>query len=84
MSAFQAPPAPAEFIGWQVLGENRFELFNLTRAVEGHPVGSSVSRKTLEDLGYAVAPSPPEAKDIIEAEPALRPAVFPNPYLFAD
>ena len=51
--------APAIFIGVQrgYRGVPALELFNLLSPVGNHPVGSTVSRKTLEDHGYIV-PSP--------------------------
>ena len=49
------PRAPAYFIGWQpVPGGRPFALYNLTRAIPGHPAGSTVSRLTLEAAGYRV------------------------------
>lgn len=54
--------APAEFIGWQADADGgHFELFNLTRAIPGHPFGSTVSRQTLEEAGFDVPPSTPAA-----------------------
>lgn len=49
------PKAPAYFIGWQeVPGGRPFALYNLTRAIDGHPCGSTVSMLTLENAGYRV------------------------------
>jgi hypothetical protein len=60
---FHAPgllEAPARFAGWQdgmgVMPD--FELFVLTADIPGHPAGSTVSRRTLERLGYIVPPPP--------------------------
>lgn len=49
------PKAPAYFIGWQEVQDGRpFALYNLTRAIPGHPCGSTVSMLTLENAGYRV------------------------------
>lgn len=62
-------PAPVEFVGIQE-GLPAFEgrpatpsneLFNLTQDIPGHPVGSTLSRKTLESYGYDV-PKNPQAR----------------------
>lgn len=44
----------AQFIGIQegVGRQPAFELFNLLADIEGHPVGSTVSRATIEEAGY--------------------------------
>ena len=50
-----------EFIGIQHFGEQQFELFNLLdelpnpKAGFTHPVQSTVSRDTLERLGYTIS-----------------------------
>ena len=52
-----SPPrqAPASFLGEQErLSGPPLQLFNLTADVTGHPKGSTVSRETLERLGYVV------------------------------
>jgi len=51
--------APAVFIGVQEGAGNvaDVELYNLTEDVEGHPSGSTVSRQTLERLGFRVGSS---------------------------
>jgi hypothetical protein len=57
------PLAPARFIGIQDgfdLGPS-IELYNLTAPVGIHPVGSSVSRETLERHGFSVPPLKTEA-----------------------
>jgi hypothetical protein len=39
----------AEFLAWQDDGEGgRFQLWYLTKPIPGHPVGSTVSRQTLD------------------------------------
>ncbi len=53
----QSPLAPATYLGWQkTLNGAGFELYNLTADVEGHPKGSTVSARTLRDLGYRLPP----------------------------
>lgn len=53
------PVAPAQFYAMQpVPGRDPFEYWNLTGDVIGHPAGSTVSRRSLEDLGYYVPPRP--------------------------
>ena len=34
-----------------------FELFNLLEEVDGHPVGSTVSGRTIARLGYVIQPT---------------------------
>lgn len=48
------PLAPAVYVGWQpgTVHMPGFEIWTLTRAIAGHPAGSSVSRQTLELAGY--------------------------------
>jgi len=69
-------PAPAVFRGVQQgvpkKGIADVELWNLTEDVPGHPKNSTVSRKTLEDLGYTVPPRPEPAA------PAQAPPVVPQ------
>ena len=50
------PPAPAIFLGLQenLPGLPAIELWNLFLPVGHHPAGSTVSRQTLESLGYFV------------------------------
>ncbi len=52
--------APAVFIGTQsgfgIMPD--MDLFNLTRDIEGHPEGSTVSRQTLEAHGFLVPTNP--------------------------
>lgn len=49
------PKAPAFFVGWQPVPRGRpFALYNLTRAIPGHPAGSTVSALTLENAGFRV------------------------------
>lgn len=61
---FKAPPlvdAPVVFIGWQdPCGKSLppIELWNLVRPIPGYAEGSTLSRQTLERLGYWV-PLPP-------------------------
>ena len=67
----QRPTAPATFLGYQKLNdqglEQPLELWTLTADIPGHPVSSTVSRRTLEKAGYVVplpleeppAPAPP-------------------------
>lgn len=55
--------APATFLGYLKLDHHRgleqpVELWNLTAAIPGHPVNSTVTRQTLEKAGYVV-PLPP-------------------------
>ena len=54
--------APAVFAFTQeavtLLGKFHFpamECYNLTADIPGHPKGSTVTRKTLEDAGYSVS-----------------------------
>ena len=58
------PLAPATFLGvqegWGSLPP--IELWNLTADLEGHPVGSTVSRETIEALGYYLSPAPEAAR----------------------
>lgn len=52
---------PVIFAGWQdPMGPalSPFELWNLTEAIPGCPKGGTLSRSTLERLGYAVPPAP--------------------------
>ena len=62
--------APAIFLGIQP-GFNHLpaiELYNLLAKVGHHPVGSTVSRKTLEDHGYvppAFSFNPPNQPDTV-------------------
>jgi hypothetical protein len=60
--------APVEFAGIQEGGGifPDFELYNLTEDIEGHPSGSTVSRKTLEDAGYRV---PAQGAQFLPAPP---------------
>jgi hypothetical protein len=48
--------APAEFLGTQpgYLHLPPIELFNLLAPIDGYPVGSTVSRETLERRGYRI------------------------------
>lgn len=47
--------APATFLDYQSLpGMKRIALFNLTKDIEGHPKGSTVTEDTLKELGYDV------------------------------
>jgi hypothetical protein len=52
--------APATFLGYlerDVPGLPQWiELWNLTEDIPGHPEGSTVSRRTLEQAGYFVPP----------------------------
>lgn len=49
------PEAPAIFLGNQDLGNGQSEpLYNLTKAIPGHPKGSTVSKTTLESKGFKV------------------------------
>jgi len=62
MAAPEFPPtAPATFIGIQdgfgILPP--IELYTLDAPVGIHPIGSSVSRQTLEKHGYSVPPFSP-------------------------
>lgn len=51
----QKKAAPVRFVGMQeVPGKESFPLFNLTENVAGHPEGSTVSGRTLQELGYEV------------------------------
>lgn len=52
--------APAVFLGLQetLPGRPPIELYNLTEAVGPIPVDSTVSRQTLEKLGFFVPPIP--------------------------
>jgi hypothetical protein len=65
MRDFDSPPyAPAKFIGIQEgFGlVPPVELYTLDAPVGEHPVGSSVSRQTLERHGYQVPPVGSEAQ----------------------
>lgn len=57
-----SPSAPATFIGIQDGFGTRpnQELYNLREPVGEHPVGSTVSRATLEKYGFTVFPGSPE------------------------
>lgn len=61
--AVKKEPAPVAWMGHQQLpgGRPAMELWNLTRDIPGHPIGSTVSRDTLEAAGFEVPkrPSPP-------------------------
>lgn len=50
--------APAKFIGWQegVGAIADFPVFNLTAPIDGHPAGSTVSGRALEEAGYELPP----------------------------
>jgi hypothetical protein len=54
----QSPVAPAVFIG--IMGQPKFhvELFNLTQVIGQYPIGATVTRPTLEALGYFVPQIP--------------------------
>ncbi len=58
----EARVAPVVWCGWQsgmgVMPD--IELWNLTAPIPGHPAGSTLSRQTLERLGYTV-PAPARA-----------------------
>lgn len=58
--ALQPSIAPAVYYGWQdgTARMQGFELWLLTQDIDGHPAGSSVSRRTLEEAGYCRLPSP--------------------------
>lgn len=65
MSKQRRPLAPAEFLGWQEMGNGDYmELWNLIEDIEGHPKGSTVDRRTIESKGFYLpeAPYPAEAK----------------------
>jgi len=47
--------APATFLGYLEC-DVLIELWNLTEDIPGHPEGSTVSRRTLEQAGYIVPP----------------------------
>lgn len=57
--------APATFLGYQKSDspglEPPLELWILTADIPGHPEGSTVSRRALEQAGYVVPPLPEEA-----------------------
>ena len=49
--------APATFLGYLDLEcDVLIEMWNLTEDIPGHPEGSIVSRRTLEQAGYIVPP----------------------------
>jgi hypothetical protein len=50
------PVAPVTFLGMQQRagGKPPLELYNLTQGIEGHPVGSTLTRETLEAKGFRV------------------------------
>ena len=53
-------PAPVTFLGWQAMpGGKRFAMWNLTKDIEGHPAGSTLSEAVLKSLGYEL-PVPPQ------------------------
>ena len=58
--AFAPPAAPVMWVGWQDCDGLMpdFEQWTLTAAIPGYPVGSTLSRETLEAAGYAVPPAP--------------------------
>jgi len=59
----ESPMAPAKYAGWQeTLDGKGFALFNLTEDIEGHPIKSTVSAKTLRDLGYRLPTHPKGGK----------------------
>lgn len=59
------PLAPAIYIGWQETGDGGgFALYNLTEDIEGHPTGSTVSARTLLDLGYRMPMTPGSEAEI--------------------
>lgn len=54
-------PAPVRFGGWQdTFGTSQkpFELWHLTDAIAGYQEGCTLSRSTLEQLGYTMPPAP--------------------------
>lgn len=63
---WRRPKAPAVWLGWQEglpatakhVGVPGFECWNLTAPVGRHPVGSTVTRRTLEQHGYRVPRAP--------------------------
>ena len=63
--------APATYIGTLPGFRNlpAIELYNLTAQVGEHPPGSTVSRRTLEQHGYA---PPPASGSRSQSRPALR------------
>ncbi len=58
-SAF-TKPAPATFAGYQKHDspglQQPLEMWILTEDIPGHPVGSTVSRRTLEQAGFVLPP----------------------------
>ncbi len=57
---YQRKPAPATFAGYQEHDspglQRPLEIWLLTEDIPGHPVGSTVSRRTLEKAGFVVPP----------------------------
>lgn len=43
--------SPYYFIGYQEFKNEKIGLYNLNVSVAGHPVGSTVSQRTLEEAG---------------------------------
>ncbi len=62
-------PAPVKWLGWMesIPGRPSLELWNLTAPVGERGPGFTVSRNTLEALGFSVPPAP-------VADPALQTA----------
>jgi hypothetical protein len=62
----EAKPAPVTFRGLQELpasrGGGHWELWNLTEDIPGHPKGSTMTRQTLERMGYQVPEAPAGAE----------------------
>ena len=89
------PVAPVTFVGTQKGwgGHPDFDLWNLTEDIPGHPSGSTLSSKTLEDLNYSLPPieeppklgmaesmqAPPAAENVAEAGQRYWPITTPRP-----
>lgn len=67
-------PVPATFLGWQERpGREPMALYNLTAAIPGHPVESTVSAETLRAAGLEPPepPMPPPVREPIAPRPPL-------------
>lgn len=69
-----APLAPVVFCGWQArrLGPP-LALYTLTRAIPGHPAGSTLSAPTLLAAGFRLPPPSP-AEEASPGNPSTDPA----------
>jgi len=81
------PVAPAEFLGTQKGFKTvpDFDLYNLTQDIPSHPKGSTVTRETLEEAGFAVQPKPPlpPGKSLTPFEPPEPPERLGNDGTYA-